>query len=1018
MNLIANTGIQYYTIPLEINLNSDFKMYFHEWFDTEVAQLKLELAHYFSDVDLWVKKSDLSLLGHVNDGEVSDKWDTIESDFFAYGYEIIPVHTAASHDSGCFQESTGRIRWDKFENKWLPFPFFELKSNGKSDFGPANWCRIKLIPGETNNKARKYNLLLAFDTRTAFEDKDLDDLKETPVFVRSLNPSKDYAVCNDEFNLVRYCSKLSKCDWVDKRILRLFHNVDNLNELKINKPKFNYLAQYLFIVRYIQKFGKVPKITLYSNRDVVYGNVDLVIDIGNSRTCAVLFDNSDFTKVSPLELQDFTVPVSEGKLNKYRDSFDMRLAFREADFGGNFIINSRQFVYPSMVRLGKEANQLIHESTNMNTGAEKTSTFSSPKRFLWDVKPQKQEWEFVQLEGETSKPVYIKGISEQLNSDGSLNTEGGGGILTRFSRRALMTFAFLEILAQAKMQINSYEQRSHWGNETTPRQIGRIIITCPTAMSRVEQIALRKCAEDASIILDRFFEDTYNDEIQIQLFPSVKNLSNKEEKTEWIYDEATAAQFVFLYAEIGKRYLKNVKDYFNSYGKVRNDLEDYDKKSLTIGSVDIGAGTTDMMIAAYKYDDSGQCVLTPVPLFWESFYLAGDDLLKKLVQQLVIEGQFSPIEKKLKSLERTSEQIALLNNDFFGGDNGMSYRNRQLRSDFNLQVSVPIVLYYLELLQKKEESKILTFSDIFSNNKPTQDILNRFRQHFGFEFDTLQWHYENRIVSAIVERTFDTLIGKISALFSHYACDIVLLSGRPSSLKSLTDLFLKYYAISPNRLKTMNNYRVGRWYPEDKRYRFLDGNGYFINPKSIVTTGAMIGNYASTRGGLDGFSLNLRELIQKMTPTTEYFGKLDELTAGFIETNLSPDNNHAIVEVSTLPLRIACSQLDTPSYPSRPFYTLDFNTEGIEKRVNNGDDVNAVQVAVMAQKTKIQNRMPLKVTIERDYHADKENLQITSVIDREGDDWSLNFFNLQVNSMCEVDNFWLDSGIFILNIND
>ena len=35
MNLIANTGIQFFTVPLEINLNDNFKMYFHEWFDIE-----------------------------------------------------------------------------------------------------------------------------------------------------------------------------------------------------------------------------------------------------------------------------------------------------------------------------------------------------------------------------------------------------------------------------------------------------------------------------------------------------------------------------------------------------------------------------------------------------------------------------------------------------------------------------------------------------------------------------------------------------------------------------------------------------------------------------------------------------------------------------------------------------------------------------------------------------------------------------------------------------------------------
>jgi hypothetical protein len=726
-------------------------------------------------------------------------------------------------------------------------------------------------------------------------------------------------------------------------------------------------------------------------------------------------------------LQDLTLPVSNGLLNKYRDSFDMRLAFRKADFGGKFgLENSRQFVYPSMIRIGKEADELIHKATNMNTGAEKASTFSSPKRFLWDSKPQKQEWEFVQLSGEIAKPIYIEGISEQLNTDGSLNTEGQGGILMHYSRKALMTFAFLEILAQAKMQINSYVQRSHWGNESMPRRIGRIIVTCPTAMSRIEQIALRKSAEDAAILLDRFFNDTYLTEIEekqvradIQVVPSPVKLSLKAERTEWIYDEATAAQFVFLYAEIRERYLKNAADYFDFYGKVRSDLEDYNKKTLTIGSVDIGAGTTDVMIAAYKYEDgAGQCTLTPIPLFWESFYKAGDDLLKELIHQLVIEGKYSPIEKKLRMSGKNPVELM---QPFLGTDNGVSFRNKQLRSDFNLQVSVPVVLYFLELLKhNKVESQILSYSDIFFNNLPTQNVLTHFKQHFGFEFESLQWQYERRVVASIVEKTFDSLIGKISSLFSYYACDIVLLSGRPTSLKPLSDLFLKYFAISPNRLKSMNDYRVGRWYPEDKRYKFIDGNGKFINPKSIVTTGAMIGQMAGN-GGLNGFSLNLKELKEKLIPTTNFFGKLNGQLE-FIETIISPDINRATLEISSLPFRIGVRQLDISSYPSRPFYILDFNDYKLEDRVKgrliNMNDANAVQKGVDAEKVKIRQNMPIKVSIARDINEDIELLRIEEVFDRNGNALNSNFFSLQVQSMSEVENFWLDSGIFSLNINN
>lgn len=1030
MNLIANSGIQLYTILFEVDLNDNFKMYFHEWFDMDDSQLKMEIAHYFSEEEIWVKKYDLTYLGYAlakDDFIVKENWETIREDFEAENKSLISIDTDRPEDSGCFQVSINRIKWEKFENIWFPMPFFLMK-NKKSEFGPTNWCRFKLIPVEDNGVLRKYDLLLAFDTKSVFEPETFEDedLNETPVFTNNYDRSKDFALCNNEYNLIAYCSKAFNCDWVDKYVLNQFYNLDDINDYKGSKPKLNYLAQYIYLLRYIQQTKILPEITLYSNRNVAFGNVDIAVDIGNSRTCAMLFDNGNFNQASPLELQNFTSPVLNNRINKQRDSFDMRLAFREADFGGNFgIENSGQFVFPSMIRLGKEANQLIYKATNLNTGSEKTSTFSSPKRFLWDTKPQKQEWEFIQLKDEITKPIYLAGVSEQLSHDGSLNLEGSGGILMNYSRRALMTFAFLEILAQANMQINSYEQRNHWGNESMPRQIGRIIVTCPTAMSRVEQIALRKCAEDAAIILDRFFKDKYEKEMDekevrgnVQVIPSGKSLSNREEIKEWIYDEATAAQFVFLYAEIAERYQKNIDSYFDLYGKQRSDLGDYKNKALTIGSVDIGAGTTDVMIAAYKYDDAGHCSLTPVPLFWESFYTAGDDLMKELIRQIVIEGKYSPIEKKLQSMGKNP--IDLLQ-PFLGTDNGVSFRNRQLRSSFNLQISVSIVSHFLELLKKdKAESQILSFGDIFDKNPPTQSVLDHFKNHFGFEFESLQWQYERKVVSAIIEKTFDTLIGKVSSLLSYHACDIVLLSGRPTSLKPLSDLFLKHYAISPNRLKTMNNYRVGRWYPEDKRYPFVDSNGNFINPKSIITTGAMIGNIAEN-GGLNGFSLNLKELKEKLLPTTNYFGKLNDRLK-YIETIISPDKNSVSVDVVSLPLKIGVRQLDISSYPSRPFYVLDFNDEKLEDRImgrlQNEDDVNALKIGVEDEKRKIRSKMPLKVTIERDKNEDIELLRIEEIVDNEGNSLSKNFFVLQIQSMSELENFWLDSGIFSLNINN
>ena len=111
----------------------------------------------------------------------------------------------------------------------------------------------------------------------------------------------------------------------------------------------------------------------------------MVIDIGNSRTTALLVeDNSNFNQVNMLELIDYTNLLksdSNGtRINSYKEPFDMRLAFRKVDFGDFGIQGSKQFVYPSFVRLGKEANHLIHRATESVSNKESLSTMSSPKK--------------------------------------------------------------------------------------------------------------------------------------------------------------------------------------------------------------------------------------------------------------------------------------------------------------------------------------------------------------------------------------------------------------------------------------------------------------------------------------------------------------------------------------------------------------------------------------------------------------------------------------------------------------
>lgn len=1027
MNIIANTGIQLFSLPFEIDFNDNFKMYFYEWFSMADKKLTLELAHFFSSDDVWVKKRDLLALGYLKNGKVTGKWEDISDDFRASDKKPIEI-TESPEESGCFQMSLNKIRWEKFENVWLPFPLFKLYGD-KSEFGPTNWCRIKLIPQKNDNNKRCYDMVVAIDTRTCFEQEDFEGegFMEMPVFTSSYEKSMEFGPCNNDFMIVDYCSKgnggnnkAKTINWVDNYILKIFHGVESLSELKIGRPRLAYLANYIMLVDYICKNGILPKIKLFSNKNVDCENVDFVVDVGNSRTCAVLFDGGDFTKVEPLSLQDYTDFIKDGELKKYNDSFDMRLVFRKVDFGGKFIKNSRQFIYPSMVRLGHESDMLLHRMKDNEDGEESVSTFSSPKRYLWDNRRHKKEWEFVTLDGEKKMPLWIEGISEQLDPDGTLNIEGTGGKMNEYSRKTLMTFAFLEMFVQANTQINSYEYRHKWGGESKPRRINRIIVTCPTAMSRVEQKALRKCAMEAMAIAERFTKGTYMDNFNMKSFsnhvkviPSIKenDIDTDNGINEWIYDEATCSQFVYIYAEISKRYLNNCKEYFDFYGKVRKDLGDYNKKSLTIGSVDIGAGTTDVMIASYKYDDANQCTLTPIPLFWESFYSAGDDLVKEMIRQMVIEGEYAGIQNQIIKVGRRNEMTKLIA-DFFGqNDARKSAQDRYIRNEFNIQVSMPIVSYYLELQrQYKTEKMSLTFDDIFHNNKPSDNVLEHFKNHFGFSLDSIMWNYDKSIVDKIIERTFDKLVGKISVVLSYYACDVVLLAGRPTSLKSLSNLFLKYFAITPNRLVTMNEYRVGRWYP------FHDADGYFNNAKSVVAIGAMIGYQASANGDLNGFSLNLSELGKTLIPTTEYMAKYDTVTSKYGISFITPEKNNATLDVASMPMRIGCKQLDNESYPPRPLYVFDFNYDKVEKSVkkklSDVEDYFEIKTAVDEKISELRSNMPFRISVSRpSYIDDKELLELESVSDVNNDEIS-EYFTLQIQSLNESDNYWLDSGEF------
>lgn len=942
--------------------------------------------------------------------------------------------------------------FERILGKWIPVPMFLTENGETTDSTPTEWCRLRIDEISKGKKTNHYRLTWAFDTT-----KDSDDGEHTlPEFPQNTKYLQ-YSICN---KISHYISFLDKNEWVGEYMGSLIFGEEVMPVFKVGnfEQRCRHLGYYISLftqLRLIQ--DACPTIRLF-NDDMNPISVDLVLDIGNSRTCGVIYEDHDLTKGTLLSLTDIQEPW-----RFYPGSFDMRLAFHKAEFGKDNMGIGRVFNWRSFVRIGEEAHRLISNEQKHNGQSARLTHHSSPKRYLWDAEPYGGQWEFLLTNSEPIAPqrdsVYIKFLSEQFKVDGSFRMPEDrlGDIQDKegssFSRRSLMTMVMIEILQQAMMQINSYcyrDIKTGRGNEDRKRVIENIIVTCPTAMSQEEQIILRRCAHDAMIAIKRSVDPDVlykayvpsEWENQVSVVPSETDLRiTKQEmfgqKVEWGFDEATCCQMVYLYSEIVYRYHGDSKKMIESKGHVRPEFssDGYDKSCLTVGSIDIGAGTTDLMICSYQYDQQGtSCTLTPVPLFWDSFNLAGDDLLREIVLRVVLCDP-SPIGKPVPGTgsiynavlcqmagsqpnSLTDEELALLSDEakakvvgFFSNDApALSALDRIMRNDFNVQISLPIAQKMMDMMKNLEVARDVTYDEIFTNNPPSPHLLEYFEQRFGFPIQKLSWSYSPEIITECIRSRIEPLLKQLSIILYSYQVDVVLLAGRPTSLEAITDMFLEFFPVSPDRLirllprndnvinsqKKWNCYKVGRWFPSS------DPMGYFLDLKPVVAVGAIVA-YKGEHGYLSNFHLDMSKMRKRMISTANYIGSID-YTNGRIhnaDVMLTPDQNtfSFTCALNGRPFYLGCKQLNTEYYQSRPLYVVKVKPD----KSTHGYDLSKV-----------------RITITRVFSQDKELLILQNAIDKNNQPVT-DLLELSIQSLVLPDcndatgGYWLDNGAFSFN---
>lgn len=900
-----------------------------------------------------------------------------------------------------------------FENRWIPLPYFRQGAfENKLRDGPIGWARL-WFGAEVNTDS--YNIVLAFDTHIGNGDSDsyLKPEKED-----SFNSIFEVATQLETAPLVQeeWCQEWLK-NIVKERGKKV--GIRGVFDTDTDNPKVQdihvmYVALTLFLtlLKGLKEAEAFPSITLQDSNDdekrVI--DVDLILDIGNSRSCGILMETSkpqepvSFSNCSRLELRDLSIPFK-----KYDEPFEMRSEFAKPDFGDESASkrsgSDRQFFWPSLVRVGPEA---IRTSV-INSNTRDVSGMSSPKRYLWDDNDQRvMPWSLSKPARDHSPRLALYECFTESGSVCEPNSPDSSTNAT-YPRSTLMKFVFMEILLHAMSQINSYEFRNHNGQDFFRRRLRRIVITSPTAMLLTEKHRLRQYAKDAILALNLMMgEETVDSSVDVVPNPDyirpdkiVDNIEPEDINIDWGYDEATCVQLAFLYGEIHEKFMNDGDLYFNTYGHIRKvvnnaNTQSYfpDQKTVTIASLDIGGGTTDLMICSYQHEKgANSTVIRPIPEFWEGFNLAGDDILRAIIEKIVIPGIQTDLELHIDS-QKAAEAISIL---FGRNHGGQSAKSRQARKHFANQVAVPIAQEMLDYV--KYDSVVVTrsYSDFFINyNSPQRDLEQFIEETFqqlgakDYKLRKLVLSISPKEINQVIIDIMRPTLKSLGYIIGQYKCDFMLLAGRPSTLPIIRDVLIKSLPVTPDRLISLGDYQIGNWYP------YSNAKGVISDPKTCVSVGATIALVGGQLGKLMGFRIDTQHLRSRIKSTAKYIGFYDEQRIRLRNQDIvfveGTDEAEIIFQA---PIMFGMRQLNDEKWRATPIYHLNY-----------ASDEEARRLAQLA---------PFRMILAR-HSNNPELIQRIESVERVegGKEVAASSFKIKLQTLPEEHGHWLDTGIFLV----
>jgi hypothetical protein len=899
-----------------------------------------------------------------------------------------------------------------FLGRWVPLPYFgvtAVAAGGKEVYanGPTNWARIRLVElPERDNEGNTHHAVLAFDTTLRSRDKTQPYTTLSPEDSKSAG---EFSLVSDRDVLGWYLVEPWLAQWLEE-LLREARQAGGRRVVEAQGRACEHWARYICFLELLANAELLPRIRLIDvvseSRSYDPISVDLVLDIGNTRTCGILVEDDRASRLNlnnsyPLRLRDLGNPELT-----YTLPFDSRVEFSRASFGKD-VLSRRSgrnaFQWPSPLRVGPEAVRLSAASR----GTEGATGLSSPKRYLWDERVRTQVWRFngVAADGVTTEPPVSGSFMAFVSEEGLVlraqRKATQPAVRARFSRSSLMTFLLTELLLQALAQINSVEARYARSFPDVPRRLRRILLTMPPAMPLPEQRIFRERAE-AAVKLAWDMRGWSGDGANASAPPEPRIVAN--------LDEATATQLVFLYTEAAQRLKGDPGGFFALSGRHR---EDYGPEpSLRIASIDIGGGTTDLMICTYASDHGEH--IKPKQNFREGFRIAGDEVLQEIIQTIVL----PQIEEAL--LQAGVGDAKAMLREILGGDRGaQSEQERHLRRQFVSQVLEPIGLatvHAYEHVTDRTANEIMrsTVGEILKgrNISAPANYVQQQAARAGarsFSIESVNLSATARRMDAVVQAALGPIIADMCEVVYSFGCDWLLLSGRPSRLRAVTDLVLAKMPVPPHRVVGLHHYAAGSWYP------FRDASGRVDDPKTTAAVGAML--CAMAEGRLEGFLMRTSALSMKST--ARFLGRM-ELSGQILNSNIlledpdreiakqAPDSEPPEIKFEMefrAPVSLGFRQLPLERWPAAKLYVLEYA---------NPDSVPRLKLPLKLTILRSDTNPARIVSSSTNMEELREEFSIERIVDAADDTQMKSLVVMRLQTEQSEAGYWRDTGSLVV----